>query len=509
MTKKSAILMALFLGLVFCVNAQNNKKDRKAKKSAITKTKTTSNALTPKNMWEVGVNPGYAFVSGDVTSEPGYGIGLHVRKATDFVFSLRLDGNYSMVKGKSTFSNASRQFETTWISGTGFGVISLNSLRWDKPVRPYNVYAMIGAGGNFYDTEFRNISSADSLGSIRDYGTLDREFAPHVAAGAGVAIRISKRINVGVEHQAFMVMGSRADQLDGTQGTKGNTTPFRDIFHFTSLSINVNIGKSGANSEPLYWINPLDKVLKDVADVKARSGDFTTDSDEDGVIDALDQEPDTPREATVDTKGRTLDSDRDGVADYKDKEPYYTPRPGETVNSLGVVENPINAGGVTENRVKELIDEALQDFRNDPSYAGPGGSIGGGGGSMTEWFLPMIHFGTDSYTIKYSDYGTLASIARMMKGNTSLKLVVTGFTDQTAPENYNNKLSYSRAQSVVDHLVNNHGIGRGRLVLQWKGEGETLVPFASSYMNRRVEFRVAQPDDVEMDPPSSSGSDGY
>jgi outer membrane protein OmpA-like peptidoglycan-associated protein len=135
--------------------------------------------------------------------------------------------------------------------------------------------------------------------------------------------------------------------------------------------------------------------------------------------------------------------------------------------------------------------------------------ISGGGAAVTELFLPMIHFGSDSYTIKYSDYGTLASIARMMKGNPNMKLVVTGFTDQTAPENYNNNLSYSRAKSVVDHLVNNHGIGRGRLILQWKGQGEPLVPATSSYMNRRVEFRMANPEDVEQDPPSNIKSDGF
>ncbi|MBK7873772.1 MAG: hypothetical protein IPJ74_25500 [Saprospiraceae bacterium] len=55
-------------------------------------------------------------------------------------------------------------------------------------------------------------------------------------------------------------------------------------------------------------------------------------------------------------------------------------------------------------------------------------------------------------------------------------------------------------------------LGRGRLVIQWKGQQEALVPSASSYMNRRVEFRVAAPEDVEMDPPSGTTvkkKDGY
>lgn len=121
-------------------------------------------------------------------------------------------------------------------------------------------------------------------------------------------------------------------------------------------------------------------------------------------------------------------------------------------------------------------------------------------------FLPMVHFGTDSDRIKYSDYGTLAGISRVLKGNPNMRLVITGFADKTGPEAYNDEISYRRAKSVLDHLVENHSIARGRLVLQWKGSEEALVPTSSSYMNRRVEFRVARPGDVEMDPPTPGES---
>lgn len=522
MTTRCSILLVLLMGLAFSVQAQDNTttddakrqealEKRQEKKAAAEKERIArSLSATPRDMWEIGITPGHAFVSGDVKFEPGYGVGLHVRKATDYSFSIRFDANYSMISGRNDPTNIAREFDGSMISATGYGVLSLNNQRWDKSVRKLNYFIMVGAGGNAYEIDYNFIDVRDGQ-KIRNRGTIEREPAAHIAAGAGISFRINNRVNVGLEHQSFLLLGSRADIIDGVQGSDGSRTPFRDIFNFTGIAVNVNLGNPSSQTEPLYWINPLDKVIKDVADVRQRQEDFTTDSDNDGVIDALDQEPNTPREASVDTKGRTLDSDRDGVPDYKDKEPYYTPRPGETVNSLGVVENPIGGGrgGVTEERVKELIDEAIQDLRSDPSIGGGNNGMPGGGAAVTEWFLPMIHFGSDSYTIKYSDYGTLASIARMLKGNPNFKLVVTGFTDQTAPENYNNNLSYSRAKSVVDHLVNNHGIGRGRLVLQWKGQGEPLVPFASSYMNRRVEFRVAHPDDVEQDPPASLKSDGY
>jgi outer membrane protein OmpA-like peptidoglycan-associated protein len=85
-------------------------------------------------------------------------------------------------------------------------------------------------------------------------------------------------------------------------------------------------------------------------------------------------------------------------------------------------------------------------------------------------------------------------------------LSVIGFTDATGNESVNNQLSYDRAKNVIEHMVTNHGIARGRFVLQWKGSADNLVPANSSYMNRRVEFKIAGPGDVEMDMPAASGT---
>lgn len=453
-------------------------------------------AATPPNMWEISPHGGALFIAGDVDPKFGWGAGISLRKATDYLFSLRLDVLYGRAEGESGSGPTLRQFENSWLSSTVFGVFSLNSLRFNKPVRSTNIYVMGGAGGNYFELpSFRNEESR---------GMLERELAPHATLGAGIAFRIGPRFNIGIEHQASLLFGKRSDLVDGSELEKGVRTPFRDIVNYSNIHLNFNIGNKQRRSEPLYWINPLQVVLDDIQEIKENQSDVVLeDSDGDGVIDQLDREPNTAPGALVDTKGRTLDSDRDGVPDHLDKEPYYTPREGETVNSEGVVENPIaGGGGVTEERVRELIDEALQDYQ--PSAGAPGG--------IADLFLPMLHFGINSSTIKYSDYGTLASIARVMKNNSEMRLVVKGYTDQTGSESYNEVLSYERANAVIEHMVNNHGIGRGRLVLQYGGQDDALVPSTSSYMNRRVEFSVARPDDVEMDPPANynkSKTDGY
>lgn len=491
MTKKFTLITALIFGLFVSLIGQDAKTPEASRS-------------TPRNMWEVGVHGGYFFIAGDVDHEPSYGAGIHLRKATDYIFSIRLDLLYGMPMGKGP---GTREFENSWMSGSVQGVFSLNNFRLDRSSRNFNLYALAGAGANYFETSYIPDGSLD-----RKKQVVPREIALHATVGAGAAVRISKRFNIGLEHQAGLIFGERVDQLDGIKLEENNSSIFRDIFNYTSLRLNFNLGNPSTQSEPLYWVSPLENVYQEIDDIKKRSDVAIEDADDDGVIDAIDQEPNTPPDVPVDTKGRTLDSDRDGVPDYKDKEPYYPPRAGEVVDSEGVVTNPVGgSGGVTEERVRELIDEAIRDLRpGSPGAAGADGAAGASG-AITEMFLPMVHFGTDSDRIKYSDYGTLAGIARVLKGNTSLRLVIEGYADKTGPESYNNDISYRRAKSVVDHLVENHGIARGRLVLQWKGSENALVPTSSSYMNRRVEFRVARSGDVEMDPPTSDGtkSGGY
>ena len=118
----------------------------------------------------------------------------------------------------------------------------------------------------------------------------------------------------------------------------------------------------------------------------------------------------------------------------------------------------------------------------------------------------MVHFNNDSYSIRYSDYPNLKSVATIMKNNPSIRVLVKGFTDKTNNDRYNTKLSYNRAKSAIEHLVQNYGISRDRLVLNYGGEENTLVPSSgSSLMNRRVEFSVAEGESEMGEPEGRAG----
>ena len=455
------------------------------------------------SMFEVGIRPSYSWVAGDVDATGGYGMGLHFRKALDHVFSFRVQGLYAVTSGDDRLGRpGNRRFESRWASASLMGVASLNNIKYEGDQRKTNFYVMAGGGahafrvasqknGTFFGGEVQaNFDEDDPLGDNSRNQITEREIRPHVSAGAGFAYRISSRFNVGVEYQGYLPLGDNADRIDGYRN--GN---FGDIQNNASVVLNVNLGNPDTQTEPRYWENPFNPVKRDLMGMEAKVNAATNDSDGDGVVDAIDQEAGTPMGAPVDTKGRLLDSDADGVADYQDLEPFFPPRPGEVVDANGVVTERIDAP-VTEDRIQQMIDASIARMQANDGPATT--SIITDAGTI---YLPIIYFPLDQATVKYGDYGTLSSVARVLQSNGDLRMVVRGYTDKVGTEAYNERLSYRRALNVVNHLVNQHNISRDRLVLQFRGEEDQLVPQNRSVVNRRVEFLSAGNDAQETPHP--------
>lgn len=453
-------------------------------------------AATPAHMWELGLHGGVSLGWGDVDYTPNWGAGFHIRRAIDYVFSLRGEALFSQLIYDD---NVNGSAETNWQSGSLQLLVSLNNLIWSaNSNRKANVYAIAGGGLNRFKVDVTNQI-------VPDLQSMDYVLQSHGDLGFGLAFRLSERFNIGFESKASMLFGTHSDRLDGVNRQDN------DIFSYSSVRLNFNLGNSEKRAEPLYWVNPMESILKDVTELKNRPSFDLTDTDGDGVIDLIDQDNATPEGVTVDTRGLPLDSDGDGIPNHEDEEPYL-------VEGSQIITRPPTSGGdpttnpvTTEQDVDRIVEEKLRNAGVNPNAgnSGSGGGINNGVGSVgggmvngdaevVNAFLPIIHFGIDSYKIRYADFGNLASIAKLMKANPNVKIVVTGFTDKTASTAYNTDLSYRRANSAIEHLVNVHGIARSRLVLNYSGENDPLVPATgSSLMNRRAEFRVATASDVE------------
>jgi len=102
-----------------------------------------------------------------------------------------------------------------------------------------------------------------------------------------------------------------------------------------------------------------------------------------------------------------------------------------------------------------------------------------------------ILFDTDKADIKPESKATLEEIAKFLRANPKLNLVVAGHTDAQGAFDYNVTLSKRRAAAVVSALVGQHGIAAARLTAFGAG---MAAPVASNdddagrSKNRRVEL---------------------
>ena len=50
--------------------------------------------------WELGIQAGHLFSAGNIDFKPGYGVGLTMRRALDYVFSMRISAMYGTLQGE-------------------------------------------------------------------------------------------------------------------------------------------------------------------------------------------------------------------------------------------------------------------------------------------------------------------------------------------------------------------------------------------------------------------------
>jgi OOP family OmpA-OmpF porin len=170
------------------------------------------------------------------------------------------------------------------------------------------------------------------------------------------------------------------------------------------------------------------------------------DTDGDGVVDSLDQCPNTPAGAKVDSKGCALDSDGDGVPDYKDECPDSAP--GAVVNELGCAIPLVLKGVNFHFDSAVLTDEAKQ-------------------------VLVQV---ADNYKAYHSH----------------VALLIGGHTDSKGPAEYNLNLSQRRAEAVRAFLIA-EGCDESKLTAAGYGEEKPFADNATKEgraLNRRVELTV-------------------
>jgi len=195
------------------------------------------------------------------------------------------------------------------------------------------------------------------------------------------------------------------------------------------------------------------------------------DSDGDGVLDAADKCPGTPAGTPVDANGCAKDSDGDGVPDIADQCPS-TPAGA-----------PVDAKGCPKDSDGDGVADYLDACANTPKAA----KVDGRGC----WVLRGVRFDSGKTTLRPDSHATLDEVVTVLKNNPTMRVEVEGFTDSTGSAQLNKTLSEKRAQAVMAYFIS-QGIPAERLSAKGFGSAQPAAPNdtpAGRAQNRRVELK--------------------
>ncbi|MES1197810.1 MAG: OmpA family protein [Chitinophagaceae bacterium] len=357
------------------------------------------------------------------------------------------------------------------------GLVTLNNIRFHKAKTGFNFYGFAGVGASVYDTKVNALNGTSkvnynsisggvyksrkdtykALKAIQDktyetpaenQGTrrpklFGNTFKPSGTIGAGLAFKLSNRINLAIEDRQTFI---KDDLLDGQRWQEhawGDASLTRDFdsYNFGSIGLNINLGAKSV--EPLWWLNPLDYAYSEIRNQRLMRlpKPFLPDSDGDGITDQFDQEQ-TPQGCPVDSHGVTKDTDADGVPDCKDKE-LITPTYCQPVDVDGIGKCPC------PDDCKAAAVPALSC-------------------SQKLGALPSVAFKSGSNKLSDDAKAVLASVASRMRNNPDCKVVVVGYCSSNKKEQ---QLSWDHVNAVINHMVEKEGVSVDRFIFNYGQEG--------------------------------------
>ncbi len=162
------------------------------------------------------------------------------------------------------------------------------------------------------------------------------------------------------------------------------------------------------------------------------------DSDNDGIPDIYDLEPETEEGALVNFQGRTIRSANESA--------------GKKVDTVIVIHEFANS--------------------NIPAVQS------------------AIFFDTDKWNVKSGFEDQFVIIANALKKDPKAKVTISGYTDSRGSVAYNENLGQKRAQEVAKYLTKNYGIAPNRMVVTISKGKKELLSLTHHSINRRVDLVV-------------------
>jgi OOP family OmpA-OmpF porin len=449
--------------------------------------------LDDSNTWAVGGGISNFIMHGDLRSIGtgnlgnfwNFGAYAYVDKMFNPLLGMEFKVNYSKISGAAQyFSNVydilyvdqQKISNNLFFKGTSYGaelnlILSFSNL-YVTDARKWHATGYFGAGYHQYDSALFEKLSNGSNNLLVDFGvnparnSVFEASSIYISGQLGIKYRLNKRVDIEFRPSWYF---NYEDHLDATISNKQDW----ETFFVTHIGVAIKLGEKKIftiwGDEDKEKVEPFEII----------------DTDDDGVIDQLDRDPDTPAGVMVYGNGTPIDSDQDTVPDYLDKCPFIK---GRVDNDGCPFVGDIDRDGIPDREDKCPEVKGLEKYQGCPDL----NSL-----RATELITVMsysksIYFNSDSNSITSGFYFTmLDDVAEIMLKNKNVTFSISGFTDDVGTDDYNLKLSEKRANEARNYLIE-RGVEMDRIFA--KGYGEIDPKYQNNtpqgkQLNRRVEIK--------------------
>lgn len=366
-------------------------------------------------------------------------------------------------------------------AGAGYWCFALGArARWLDDMRGYGDDIGGDLAGNFWVSAHVGYHNLD-----------DVQFGLDV--GAGYEISWHRPWQIGPFVRTLWLFGGRADDADaaiffGIGGSLEITRRFEQVDTDRDGLPDVRETELGTDA----GIDDTDRDgILDGVEVRTRTNPLSRDSDSDGLEDGTE---DVDRDGIVDaaeTDPRRGDTDRDGVPDADER---YDAR--------------MNPRGLNRDRDGDGVDDEDDACPGSPR----GAEVGQNGCAILAATFEMrgIEFRPGSARIAPESEPVLQRLLEILDDNPTVRIEITGHTDNQGNRRRNIRLSEQRADAVRRWLVR-AGVRRNRIETAGRGPDNPVADNDTEEgraRNRRIEIRRLDTPGPTTDDSGDTGDDG-
>jgi outer membrane protein OmpA-like peptidoglycan-associated protein len=451
--------------------------------------------ISNQRTWAIGGGVSNFIMHGDLrsigTGELGnfwnFGGYLYADKMFNPILGLELKINYNNISGGAQYFsdiyevlyvNNTTITNNLFFEGRAYGaelnmILSFSNL-FKRDAKKWHLAGYFGIGYHHYDSRLYEKQSNGTNTLLVDFGdnparnNTKEASSIYLTTQLGIKYRLSRKIDLELRPSWYF---NNEDHLDATISNK----QVWESFFVTHLGLTLKLGKQKAYT---IWVEQ-DTVNSPTLAI--------VDTDQDGVIDQLDVEPNTPKGAKVYGNGQSVDSDNDGISDHRDECPLQA----GTAENQGcpVVKDSDNDGLFDQQDLCPLQPGPIEN-KGCPQFA-QNDRV-----TLIKYISDLaanVYFDTGKWSLKEESKKVLDKMAQYITEVPEIDFTVEGHTDNRDRQQFNLYLSQKRADAVRKYLLKK-GISPKRLT--FIGYGETRPKYSNEtpegrQLNRRVEVKPA------------------